>query len=307
VDRALASRPVAALALLCLAAVTACQTRQPTRKTETPDRPVLFTAPVDPNTPERYVVSLGTCNGTECPIEVKLVRDGTTLDTARAEWNATAPQPTSATPDLVFGVGDPLQPDRSQVKAWSTGSEEQNVVTTARAVRLPGGKNAIVLDQVAGYEHPKRRHDIFAALNGKLTRVWSMAEQQGPYWTAVAIRPGSNGDELIFFQSFSPGGDEPDTIKAKQLRWDSSKASFTKIPAEGLKVVVAGTFRTLAAAREAMSKDTQCLAPFQVVKSADLGLRTGAPFAIAALTSRNPKEVSTSCAEVAQAQVVDYK
>ncbi|MBC7928245.1 MAG: hypothetical protein H7039_21580 [Bryobacteraceae bacterium] len=165
---------------------------------------------------------------------------------------------------------------------------------------------------MAGYEHPKRRHDIFAAVGGKISRVWSKTEQQGPYWTSVAVRPAGAVDEVIVFQSFSPGGTEPDSIQATQLRWDAGKRMFQEVPAAGVKMLVAGSYATVEAARTALQKDPACLTAFSVVESQKTSLKTGRRFALAALTAADPipneqLDRVAACMAGTRPRVLEYK
>ncbi len=249
-------------------------------------RPVLLE--VESGATERLSVRLGVCQGEDCPLVVALFQEGKAAATINLAWNATSSEPVKAQPDWMAGASGPLDGKPEGVEAWTTGSEEQTVVTSVRAIRLPSGAAAILASQMAGFEHPKRRHEIYAARGGQLTRVWEYAEPQGPYWTAVAVRKATSQDELVLLRTFSPGGELASTWEAVRLEWNADQNAFFEAGAAKVRAVVAGEFAGLERARNVLAGAGECLAGFDVVESKQLGLRGGGKYALAALTVSDP-------------------
>jgi hypothetical protein len=188
-----------------------------------------------------------------------------------------------------MGIGDPLAPANSNAEVWSTGTEESSVITAARAIKLADGRNALLIDQVAGFEHPKRRHDLFSTSSGRVVALWSYAEPQGPYWSTVAVQPGAagRGDDLTFFSAFSPDPAAPDQLSAQRLELAPDRSVLrASATSPVLSMLALGPYPSAAGARAAQDQNTDCLAAFWVLESNAVGLQKPAGFVLGAVSTR---------------------
>jgi hypothetical protein len=233
-------------------------------------------------------VGMGACASDACPIEIRLTQGRDIKHTVQAGWPASTDTPQPVALDSTVGVGDPLAATEDRAHVWSTGEEERTVITVARSVHLQGGRNAVLLDQMAGYEHPKRRHDLFAAAAGKVVAVWSSVEQQGPYWSSVAIEAGKAGaDTLVLFEMFSPDPEQPDTLTAQRLDLaDENGVMHVASSPAVVNVAIAGSFESVAAARAARDESPECLAAFRVLDGNSVKREYKGRFVLAAVSTQ---------------------
>ena len=248
----------------------------------------LISTPVQVGSSEMLEVGLGACQGDVCPIEIRLKQGQDIKHAMPAAWPASNDTPQPVALDSTVGVGDPLAAADEQARVWSTGEEERTVVTVARSVHLQNGRSAVLLDQMAGYEHPKRRHDLFVVDGGKVVAAWSSVEPQGPYWSSIAIEPGKAGaDALILFEAFSPDPEQPDSLTAQRLdlAGENDATHVVTSPAV-VNVAIAGSFPSVAAARAARDESPECLAAFRVLDGNSVGRGHKGKFVLAAASTQ---------------------
>ncbi len=172
--------------------------------------------------------------------------------------------------DPSLGAGEPLiAPGAQRPSAWSAGEEEGTVTASARLLALPGtaAPPAVLVDQRAGFEHLKRRHTVYAVVEGKIKKVWSRAEPAGPQVSWVLAPPGRPPVHLSVF--LQPDGSGPDKLAAHELVWNGARSLLAERGgASGLMGVVAGTYGSVADAQAARS--AACLAEYWVIDTQPL-------------------------------------
>lgn len=249
-----------------------------------PSRQVLESLPadigVDGGRRSTYELALVPCDDAACPFEVRLVARTSEAESAEGHakkgvdthgpvrltwyasgapaWGADA-QTHTAEPIAFFGAALP--------RVWTTGLEEDQVAVSAGAVPLEPGKQtgayALLVTQTAGFEHPKRQHALLTAVSGDLKVAWSRVEPQGPHVSWVAIPKRHAPVYVSLF--FSPDDDAADDVLARQLKWDTEQQVFSEEPPPPqVQAVVAGSYRTLSAARVARSA-SDCLTGYSAI------------------------------------------
>jgi hypothetical protein len=218
----------------------------------------------------------GSCSDGKCRAVIQLIRDNRMLDSAPLEFAASEAQLRKAEGDTGITSREPLE-------VWTAGKENGSVTTALRVVKLTPEQSGLLVYQVGGFEHIKRRYDLFAEEAGKLKRVWSAAEKQGPAWSSADVAETAAGDEIIYLEGLRGTGKDPDQFEAKRLGWDAASKSLTERPKLALPVVVAGkNFPTADAARKAAAGT--CLSEYWVLPAITLGAKTSS-FMLAMVTA----------------------
>ena len=152
-------------------------------------------------------------------------------------------------------------------------------------MKLSPADAGLLVSQTGGFEHVKRRHYFFAAVDDKLKRAWTGEEGAGPAWSATIVTDaeGGSGQDIIYLTGFQPGGGEPDTVDARRYRWDAAQKTVIEAPSGPFYGVVAGNFASADAARAVQAQG--CLADYSAVRASDLGL-PGSRIVLAALTTQ---------------------
>lgn len=226
-----------------------------------------------PNT--SFALVPGVCTGKSCPIEIELVANGQRLDAVPLEFVASDARLAARSDDVSFATHQP-------VVSFTAGEEEGAVTTAAQVIRLSPQRTGLLVQQAAGFEHVKRRRDVFIVDNQKLRKVWSRQDASGPvrsYADVVSADTGIDGVVLIEGTSFAPG--ETDRVSAQRLVWDEATGTMSMAPVEAMSAVVMGSFASAEAARARLGEP--CLANYWVLGNELLG---GKPkrFVLALLT-----------------------
>jgi hypothetical protein len=219
-----------------------------------------------------------------CAFGVALVDGERIVARERLHWAGAEGTPTLGPIDAFAGAGDPLDPDaleREVPAALYTGDEASAVVTVARGVALGPGTVGLLVDQVAGFEHLKRAHFLFAAAGGRLARAWSYEEQAGPTWSTTALAalgPDRQAVVLLAGRTLAAElGDRPDDIERQVVLWDAaSGAAVLRNEAVPIRAVSFGRFAGIAEARAAYEARADCLGDFSILPSERLA-RSGPP------------------------------
>lgn len=244
----------------------------------------------------RYELSVGACARGECPILVHLVGEQGELDVQTLSLKA----PSSHFHQRKFqrgnGAGDPLAEDAEMITV-SFGDGEDAVTLVARPIKLTASLNGIVIDERFGFEEIKRDHWAFAALDGKLRKVWSAEEGDGPTFSTTAVVNLPDGRQrLVYFSVFnSPDTHEPDKLSVKALVFDGGRRQFVA-DRTALIGFVWGPYESVSAAREVRSQLRTCRLPLWVLPANNFPEVHHVGFVIAT--------VSSSEEEVTRASVV---
>lgn len=226
-----------------------------------------------------YELSLPACTAAPCPFELRLVRAGVQQgQPAALSWPASRGPAQLAQPDPLYGVGDPLSATtglQHLERVWTTGEEEDTVTAAVRSLRLPGvqgGSRALLVTQMGGFEHPKRRHALYVATAQGPHLAWQYDEPQGNYQSWVLAPTGRIPVLLVRYAS--PQDDAPDQIETRSLRWNKGRQAFAEqasAPPAAVQAVVAARYASVAAARAARAQQAECLGAYSVVRTRPAG------------------------------------
>jgi hypothetical protein len=208
-----------------------------------PARRVLSSHPFNlqknPITYEISVVENETGAG-ECALEVRLLQGATVLDAMRLEWAAPSSE-AGAVQKSLSGVGDPL--DMAERNIWLVGGDsEQALGLYAQEIQVTAKRAGVVVTLEGGFEHTRRRHDLFISDGKKLLKLWSGDEGAGgPRYTSVAVNgPKSRPQTLSFFDLFDDYDDPKIAAKwsvtvykwrPKSKKWAPRPASLVPVHA----------------------------------------------------------------------------
>lgn len=259
-----------------------------------------------------YELSVAAGVDGKYPIEVRLLDKQKAIARSTLDWYAPAQNPglTPAGPNA--GIGDPLQTKR-RPQIWTWGEEESTLTTAARSVSLPGGRNGLLIDQMAGFDHPKRRHYLYVMEGDKLLRAWTATEGAGPHWTTVEVLTSASAgsQDVVLFDGFRPGGDQPDSLKVERLAWDEKTRKLTPSAARGgFYAVTLGPWPTIAETRQAQSQAGECLSSYWLVP---LARAEGAErYALRVVTAHKALAAETlrqaqSCAPTIKGSLSNYR
>ena len=279
------------LAALCLAQDCASQQQAPAPVTQ-----------IAVSTDIAYGLAPGPCVEDRCAPVIQLLSGGKLLDSMVLDFAASDAA-------LNRAEGDTGLAERPPIEAWTSGSEEGAVTTALQPVRLTAARTGLLVHQVAGFEHLKRRHDLLIVDDGKLKRVWSAAEGVGPAWSAAEVVPSGKRpiDEIIYLQGFRPGGAEADALTARRLVWDDTQQKLVVRALATLPAVAAGQFSSAKAARQAAADS--CLAEYWVLPASRFG-GTSSKFVLALVAARKQTieaEMARPCAPPPTRRVAQFR
>lgn len=249
-------KPFVGLLLLGLANGLAAQERQ-----------MLETLPLDATT--AYELSLPACAQAPCPFELRLVRDGHPAGAPAAlAWPAASTPAQPAEPDPLYSAGTPLGAASTQPRVWITGEEEGLISVSARLLPLPDGSQALLVTQMAGFEHTKRHHALYRVTAQGPQLAWSHDEAQGPNQSWVLAPAGENPQLLVRYHAVE--GDAADQLETRSLAWHAGRSAFTETvtpPPPALRAVIVERQPSVAAALAARTRYSICLAPYALIDS----------------------------------------
>jgi hypothetical protein len=222
----------------------------------------------------RWQAGLSPCSGNRCPITLWLVEGETVIDTKPLAWPANSPELRQEELEPGWGAGDPMG-SAANVSAWVSGEEERYIGTVARPVKM-GNVTSILVDQLRGFEHLRRNHELFVVRNRRLDRVWQGEEGAGPAWSSTDIVTLPNGAEgVVYYSGFRyPSSAEPDRLEITLLHWDQDVLHKGQEDAPRQAVVV-GTFPSVTAAHQARDSTRDCLGAFWVLPASRFPGRSG--------------------------------
>jgi hypothetical protein len=214
------------------------------------------------------------CSGKSCQLVVQLADRGKVLDEAKLAWSVAPGRPTREAPDVNSGVRGALSEATTPVGV-SLGSDDDTVATFPRLVHFAAGRTGLLVTQRGGYDHVKRRHDLFVVGDSRLIHALGEEEPAGPAWSTTEVAGLAAGREaIVHVRTFEPGDDEtPDTLEASRYAWDAKDDRLRAVSgkeAVPLYVLTAGRFPTIAAARAAKNEQAECLSPFVVIPLSSL-------------------------------------
>lgn len=267
-------------------ALLGCASPEPSVATEDVGGMVLASTPVAPGAARSLEFAIGTCAAAECPLEIRLVGAGGAIDVERLEWSVSTDAAQQGPVGPTAGVGDPLA---REVTAWTTGEDERMATAAGRAVRLSRDRTGMLIDLSAGFEHPKRRHELWIGESDSLRRVWLGTELQGPAWSTVSVTlaPDGTSDTMVYFDGYAAAQDgDPDVLRPVRLVWREDRGMIEAVPAgSGVHAILVGSYQSVEQARDARDQAPDCLASYWVLPASELGVTDRGPVMLAALTA----------------------
>jgi hypothetical protein len=167
-------------------------------------------------------LAIARCRSSECPVQVRLLRQGRVVDR----------------------VTLPVAADSQQLA----------VQTDARVLTVAPRTAGLLVTQTFGSDQPRAQYHLFILpRDGKLRVVWKVeADQSSP----IEIVPGSahEGQDIVYFHGVDETDENgPDRLDVVRLSWDAASLSFRETPlpdrATPLYLLNLGVYATIAQAR----------------------------------------------------------
>ena len=233
--------------------------------------------------PTSFAVAAGDCETAGCGILLQLLADGRVLDSALLDFKASNAELTEDEVGPLMGASDPLAPSAPR-EAFVAGEEEGLVATALLPLRLSGERAGVLVHQMAGFDHVKRRHYVFTVAGDRLRRVWSSEEGAGPTWSAAfAVEEvDASGESVIYMEGFQPGGEQTDRLSAVRLGWDPDEDLLVPSGPAQLFAIVAGRYASSSEARAAAAAQA-CLSSYWALPAERAGMES--PGVVLALVS----------------------
>ncbi|MDU9413372.1 hypothetical protein [Pseudomonas sp. zfem005] len=282
-------------ALLGLASGLAAQERQ---RLET----------VAPDATTAFELSLPACTQAPCPFELRLLRGGQPVGApAVLAWSATAAPAQPAESDPLYGTGTPLASASAQPGVWITGEEEGQVSASARPLPLADGAQALLVTQMAGFEHPKRRHALYLATAQGPRLAWSHDETPGPNQSWVLAATGESPVLLVRYHATEDNA--PDRLETRNLKWNGDHSALAEAatpPPASLLAVIAERHASATAAHASRTRQPECLGSYAVIDTGTPGANRYALMQVAESASQAQAETTRlgHCAETLRPQTV---
>lgn len=223
-----------------------------------------------------FALMPGACVEHVCHAELELRANGQRLDAVPLEFAASDAKFTADTGDSSFATN-------ATFTTYTAGEEEGMVTTGMQSVQLSPQRTGVLVQQAGGFEHVKRRRDLYIIDDNKLKRVWYKQDGQGPVGSYADVIQRSDGaDEMVLIEGLTINPTQADQITALRLTWDEKDRLLKSSPVESLKAVVTGDFRNAEAAREKLGDP--CLAQYWILAGNEVG-QAAKPFVFAMLTA----------------------
>jgi hypothetical protein len=214
---------------------------------------------------EQTQLTRAACAKDACPVQLRVRRASLAAAEATLGWPLPA-GPIAAAPAASGGITAGLA-CATEPRVWSVGREEQAATVVVCDVSLQHATRGLLVAMEAGFEHVKRRFELFADDGGAWRRVWFEEDPQGPTSSSLVVRPDAAGpgrDQFVLFQvSSAPGkaSKQPDRVAKQTMLWDQSTLVRDKARSQvsALTAVVTGPFADVAAARRAQAAASGCL------------------------------------------------
>ena len=222
-----------------------------------------------------FALVASSCAQKPCAAEIELVANGQRLDAVALQFAASSANLVAKPDDASFATVQALT-------TYIAGEEEGAVATVMQPVRLSAQRAGLLVQQAAGFEHVKRRRDVFIVDDKKLKRVWSKQDGSGPVRSyADVIAAGPNADEIVLIEGSSFTPNQADQITALRLVWDEAANTLRETPVPVMAALVVGDFATAEAAR-AQYADA-CFANYWLLRADQVGEKSKR-FVLALLT-----------------------
>ncbi len=268
-------------------------------------RPAVAT--VDAGAPGlSFTLVNGVCAEKSCPAVIELVASGQRLDAVPLEFAANEAALAAKVDDASFATHE-------LIASYTAGQEEGAVTTALQAVRLSPQRTALLVQQAAGFEHVKRRRDVFIVEDKKLKRIWSQQDGAGPVRSYADVLARGDAQEIVVIEGGSFVPTETDRVTAQRLVWDDAAKTLSAVAVDTMSAVAVGSFASAEAARAKLAD--ACLANYWILSDDQLGgksrrfvLALLTPDAAAATSLKSNRECSPKDARrVAQFRPIPEK
>lgn len=210
-----------------------------------------------------FALVVGTCAEKRCAAEIELVVNGQRLDAVPLEFAASDAKLVAKNDDTSFASSHSLT-------TYTAGEEEGSVTTAIQAVRLSAQRTGLLVQQAAGFEHVKRRRDVFIVEEKKLKRIWSKQDGSGPVRSyADVVASGTNADQIVLIEGGSFAPNQADEVTVQRLLWDEPGQTLQVLPVASMAALVVGNFANAEAARSKYAEP--CLANYWLLRADQVG------------------------------------
>ena len=210
-----------------------------------------------------FALVAGSCNGKSCAAEIELVVNGQRVDAVPLEFAASDAKLVAKADDTSFASSQSLT-------TYTAGEEEGAVTTAIQPVRLSAQRTGLLVQQAAGFEHVKRRRDVFVVEDKKLKRIWSKQDGSGPVRSyADVIASGTNADQIVLIEGGSFAPNQADEVTVQRLLWDEPGQNLQVLPVDSMAAMVVGNFANAEAGRSKYADP--CLANYWVLRADQVG------------------------------------
>jgi hypothetical protein len=220
---------------------------------------------------------------------------GKTLGAEQLTWGSVSQEASEQEVERGWGATDPVDFESAAgLKAWTTGEEATFVGTLVQPIAFEETVGALLVNQVAGFEHLKRAHAVFVSVGSELVRAWSAMDGDGWSFSTATVVPAAPGRERVaYFEQidFTMDSDtQSDALKAEILGWNARARKLAPIKGEGevgasIQAVVLGPFKTVGEAKRAKDANQACLGGFAIVPGGRFRAAEGRGMVLARLTT----------------------
>lgn len=156
-------------------------------------------------------------NGDGYEIRLTLTLEGETLTSDALPF---PPPGAQITPSSMADVmGDGQVPNGL---GWFVGVEENSIGLAVQVLALEDDTTALLVHQIAGFEHVKRAYVVLRAQGGRLATIEQRVEGPGPATISALAE-----DNTIVFESTAADGARSTEV----LQWQEGPEGFTLVPA----------------------------------------------------------------------------
>ena len=210
-----------------------------------------------------FALVAGSCNGKSCAAEIELVVNGQRLDAVPLEFSASDAKLVAKADDTSFASSQSLT-------TYTAGEEEGAVTTAIQPVRLSAQRTGLLVQQAAGFEHVKRRRDVFVVEEKKLKRIWSKQDGSGPVRSyADVVASSANADQIMLIEGGAFAPNQADEVTVQRLLWDEAGQTLQVLPVASMAARVVGNFANAEAARSKYADP--CLAHYWLLRADQVG------------------------------------
>ena len=170
----------------------------------------------------------------------------------------------------LIGSTDSPEESSQSLTTYTAGEEEGAVTTAIQPVRLSAQRTGLLVQQAAGFEHVKRRRDVFVVEEKKLKRIWSKQDGSGPVRSyADVVASGANAGEIVLIEGGSFAPNQADEVTVQRLLWDEPGQTLQATPVPVMAAMVVGNFANAEVARAKYAD--QCLVNYWVLRADQVG------------------------------------